>query len=277
MTIRLRRLGQELKHLRVQAGFTQEQVAERMECSKGRIMYAESGKGSRPSLEFIRALLDLYNMHDETVREALVDLARRGKQKGWWTSYADVFPAELPGWEEDATVIRTYDSIIPGLLQTSDYATALFDGGMIGDRGAIKRNVDARMRRQSVLRRDPPPQLWVILDETALRRVVGDPKVMHGQLLHLLEMASRPNITIQVLPFEAGAHAAMTGTFYILDFGGLEQPPLVYVSTAGGSAFLEKPEEVERCTLIFGQSVISAKSPRESITFITDLADHLKG
>src|SRR5690606_2293583 len=150
-------------------------------------------------------------------------------------------------------------------------------GGMLDNRGAIERNVDARMRRQAILRRDPPPQLWVILDETALRRLVGGPKVMRGQLTRLIELADAPNITIQVLPFEAGSHAAMTGAFYILDFGSLNQPSLVYVATAAGSALLEKPEEVEQCTLVFNRAVLLAKSPDESIVFMKGLMDGLEG
>ncbi|MEV5413385.1 helix-turn-helix transcriptional regulator [Thermopolyspora sp. NPDC052614] len=272
----IRLLGRELKNLRIRAGFTQEQVAEELNCSVGRIVYTESGKGSRPNLEYIRALLDLYGVRDEAARETLIGLARRGRQKGWWTFYSDLFPAGLPGWEEDASVIRTYDNIIPGLLQTRDYATALFKGIGIHMPLDIERKTAGRMRRQEILRRENPPELWAVIDEAALRRLVGGREVMYAQLGHLLELASRPNITIQILPFDADAYEPIDGTFHILDFGELEQPSLVYIATAGGPAFLERPEEVERCTLVFDRAVMASKSPQESLRFITDLMEHLK-
>lgn len=271
MTVSIRLLGRELKNLRLRAGLTQEQVADQLNCSVGRIIYTESGKGSRPNLDYIRALLDLYGVNDEATRTTLIDLARRGRQKGWWSLHPDLFPTGLPGWEEDASVIRTYDNLIPGLLQTSDYATALFRGIGAHKPLDIERKVAGRMRRQQILRRDTPPEFWAVIDEAALHRLVGGPKVMCAQLGYLLEMASQPNITIQVLPFDADVYEPMDGTFYILDFGELEQPPLVYIATAGGPAFLDKPEEVERCTLVFNRAVAASKSPQESVRAITDL------
>src|SRR5262249_28956337 len=151
------------------------------------------------------------------------------------------------------TQLRTYEvALIPGLLQTAGYTAAIFRAGQVLEDGeaAITRRVEARLARQEILTREHPPHMWAVIDEAALLRLVGGPRVMAEQLCHIVEMAKRRNITIQVLPNSAGAHAAMACGFVILDFAGDLDPSIVYLETPTDNLFLERPEEVQAYTLI---------------------------
>lgn len=277
-TVRRRRLSAELIRLRRKAGLTVEEVTRRLEWSSGRLTHMETNRWTRPDLGNIRALLDLYDVTDGDVREAILNLARQSREKGWWAKYKDVFSGSLPGFEAEASQIRTYEVVtIPGLLQTADYAAAIFRAGQVleENEAMVRRRVEGRMARQALLEREDPPQLWVLLDEAALRKHVGGAEVMSQQLRHLIEMAKRPNITLQVVPDSAGAHAAMHGTFVILDFPGELDQPVVYLETATDNLFLERPEEIQEYTLIYSRIVAAALTPEETVPYVAALADQL--
>ncbi|MET8334324.1 helix-turn-helix domain-containing protein [Streptosporangium canum] len=276
-TVKLRRLSAELIRLRKAAGLTVEEVTTRLGWSKGRLTKWETNQWTRPDQTLIRALLDLYGVTDDAVREAILDLARRSREKGWWAKYSDVFRGSLPGFEADATQIRTYEALyIPGLLQTPGYAAAVFRAGQVLDEIAVKRRVEVRIVRQDVLKREKPPQFYALIDEAALRKMVGGPAVMAEQLRHLIEVAAAPHITIQILADAIGAHAAMPGPFTILDFGSDLDPSVVYLETATDSLHLEKPEELQAYSLIFNRAVASSLPPEESVRYLATLVDQLK-
>ncbi|MBB2909345.1 transcriptional regulator with XRE-family HTH domain [Streptosporangium becharense] len=276
-TVKLRRLSAELIRLRKKAGLTVEEVTTRLGWSKGRLTKWETNQWTRPDLVLIRALLDLYGVTDNAVREAILDLARQSREKGWWAKYTDVFRGDLPGFEADATQIRTYEALyVPGLLQTSGYAAAVFRAGQVLDEVSVKCRVEVRMVRQDVLKREKPPEFYALIDEAALRKMVGGPEVMAEQLRHLIEVAAEPHITIQILPDAIGAHAAMPGPFTILDFGTALDPSVVYLETATDSLHLEKPEELQAYNRIFTQAVAFSQTPEESVRYLATLVDQLK-
>ncbi|MGW3364569.1 helix-turn-helix domain-containing protein [Streptosporangium canum] len=275
-TVKRRRLSAELVRLRQQAGLTVEEVSQRLEWSTGRLTHMETNKWVRPDLGNIRALLDVYGVADRQIRDAIVDLARQSREKGWWAKYNDVFRGSLPGFEADATQIRTYEALyIPGLLQTPAYAKAVLRAGQVLDDAAIQRRVEGRLARQQTLQREKPPMLWAVIDEAACRKLVGGPEVMREQLQHLIKRAAEPYITIQILLDSAGAHAAMAGPFVLLDFASELDPSVVYLETATDSLHLEKPEEIQTYSLRFNRVVATALSPQASVEYLMTLADQL--
>ncbi|WP_405084819.1 helix-turn-helix domain-containing protein [Microbispora sp. NBC_01389] len=273
-TVRRRRLSAELIRLREQAGLSVEEAGRRLEWSRGRLNKMEANKWTRPDLGNIRALLDLYSVTDPVQREAVLTLARQSREKGWWANYQDVWRGSLAGFEAEAALINTYEDLrVPGLLQTEDYATAMFKGGRVLEDAQIRRRVEARMARQSVLREETPPTLWAVIDEAALSKTVGGSAVMRQQLRHLIDMSTKPNIYIQVLPDSAGAHAAMDGAFTVLNFPDRSDPSIVYIETATSDLYLETQEELERYSLIFDLVRSSALSPELSVAYLTTLIE----
>jgi transcriptional regulator with XRE-family HTH domain len=274
-TVQLRRLSQELVRLRKAAKLTVEEVTVAMEWSRGRLTYMEKAKWVKADIGNVTRLLDLYGA-TPAEREELLGLARGSKEKGWWLAYKDVFRSSLPGFEDAATMIRTYESVlIPGLLQTEDYARAVMLGGQVLDREVIDRKIEARTARQELLSRESPPQLLAIVDEAALQRLVGGPAVMAAQIRRLIELAVWPHITIHVLPNSAGAHAGLTGgRFTILDFPG-DDKPLVYLEEASSELLLETADAVQSYTVIFSRITSSALGPEESVAYLATLRDRL--
>jgi hypothetical protein len=200
-------------------------------------------------------------------------LARRANAPGWWHDYSDVLPhwfEAYVGLEEVATQIRAYEvQFVPGLLQTEDYARAVT---LLGHDGAppreIERRVRLRMARQSVLDRDDPPNLWAVIDEAVLRRPAGSPAVMHGQLRHLAELAERPNVTIQIIPFQAGGHSAAGGPFSILRFAEPDLPDIVYLEQLTSALYLDKPEAVDSYLRVMERICMEAATPADSTGII---------
>ncbi|MEV5413094.1 helix-turn-helix transcriptional regulator [Thermopolyspora sp. NPDC052614] len=273
-TVRLRHLSEELVRLRRTAGLTVEEVTTRLNKSMGWLTYMEGNKWVKANIKNITALLDLYGIHGQQ-REEILELAQAARQKDWWLAYRDLFPAKLPGFEAAATTIRTFEALlVPGLLQTKDYAAAVARGRRVFTPPVIARQVEARLTRQKILDRENPPELWALIDEAALLRSVGGPGVMRQQLEHLMNMAARPSITIQVVPLRAGAHAAMTGGFMILEFGNDQDAPLVYMEGVTRSQFMEKPEDVNSYTLTFEHVATSALPPDESAARLSELQNH---
>jgi transcriptional regulator with XRE-family HTH domain len=243
-TVRRRQLGRELKRLREEAGKTREDAARHLDMSVPAISRYEVGSGGIRA-KAVLELLDLYGVTDEDLRQQLADLARQGRVRGWWSAYASVIGygySTFIGFEEAAVEILDYGTlIVPGLLQTEGYARAVIGAGLPKtlSEAEVERRVQVRIERQSRLAAGL--QLWAIIDESVIRRHVGGRDVMRAQLEHLVKFADSPNVTIQVLPYEAGAYPGMLGAFTILSFEDpLTSPDVVYIEGVnGGDQFLE--------------------------------------
>ncbi|PRX07463.1 UNVERIFIED_ORG: hypothetical protein CLV66_10140 [Actinomadura viridilutea] len=215
-------------------------------------------------------MLTLYGITSPE-RDALLTLTREAERRGWWTNYADVFTGSYVALEDEASLIREWEpQIVPGLLQTQDYAREVIRAGRPHvDEHELRRRVMARMARQTLLRREPePPHLHAVLDEAILRRPIGGWDLMKDQLRHLSKEARRPNVTLQVLPFAVGAHAGLEGLFIVLSFPEESDPDVVYTEGIYGDVYLESPEEIKRCTLAFEELCEMALSPEESVALI---------
>jgi transcriptional regulator with XRE-family HTH domain len=271
-TLRRRQLGMELRRLREVAGVTIDQVAERLECSASKISRIETGQSGVTTRD-VRDILAVYRVSDDE-SDTLLQFAREARQKGWWQLYGAVLTSAYVGLEAAADAIRAFEAlVVPGLLQTEDYARAMIHAARPDiDSGEIDKRVRVRIGRQSLLTQDDPLDLWVVLDEAVLHRPVGGRAVMHRQLDHLLTSAELPNVTLQVLPFVAGAHAGVDGAFSMLLY---EEPPnqnVVFAANAAGGLFLEKDEELHRYAFIFDHLRASAMRPDESLALIATLS-----
>ncbi|MGS2645792.1 helix-turn-helix domain-containing protein [Streptosporangium sp. G12] len=263
-TVKRRQLSMALLDLRKARGLTAAEVTKRLDWTPSKLTRIERNDWKLPNPRDIRDLLDTYNVTDEDERAALIDLAKQARQRGWWADYKDVFRGRLPAFEAGAVALRTYDPNIPGLCQTPDYMRAVFRAGFGLDEATIERHVEARLARQEILERRNPPQLMTVIDEAALHRLIGGHEVRLAQLEHLIKMGERPNVTIQVLPFSAGAHPAMAGGFVILDFEDTASPSLVYTETPTDDLYREKPPDLHRYTVIFSTVQALALSTEES-------------
>ncbi|WP_067505620.1 helix-turn-helix transcriptional regulator [Actinoplanes sp. TFC3] len=272
-TIRRRRLGAELRRYRESAGVTIDVVADRLGCSPSKVSRIETGHTSATPRD-VKDMLDIYRV-DGAVSDELVQIAREARQKGWWHPFSTVLTGAYVGLEAAAKSIRQYEQqVIPGLLQTDKYAIAMIGAARVGDSDQqIEQRVRVRMARQALLIQDDPIDLQVVLDEAVVSRPVGGGEVMRDQLLRLAEMAELPNVTLQILPFAAGAHAGMDGTFAILDFPDAEDPDVVFVENATGGLFLEKADELLKYNSIFDAIRSSALPPEESRNMIAMLAE----
>ncbi|MFC7547259.1 helix-turn-helix domain-containing protein [Plantactinospora sp. GCM10030261] len=272
-TIRRRRLGAELRRRRESAGVTIEMVAEQLECSASKVSRIETGHTSATPRD-VRDMLAIYGVEGAECDE-LVQIAREARQKGWWHPYSTVLTGAYVGLEAAAGSIRAYEQqVVPGLLQTEEYAKAMIRAARpdIPD-DEVEQRVRVRLGRQSLLTQDDPIDLWVVLDEAVVSRPVGGDAVMRAQLERLVEAAELPNVTLQILPFEVGAHAGMDGTFAILDFPEAGDPDVVYAENATGGLFLEKNDELQKYIFIFDHIRAAAIHPEESVALIAKLAE----
>jgi transcriptional regulator with XRE-family HTH domain len=271
-TLRRRQLGQELRRLREAAGSTIDQVAERLNCSASKISRIETGQSGVSSRE-VRDILAAYQVHGEQA-EALVEMAREAKQRGWWQLYGTVLTSAYVGLEAAAAQLRSFEPlVIPGLLQTEEYARAMVLAGWPDmPTEEVEQRIRVRMKRQSLLYQDDPLQLSIILDEAALRRPVGGTEAMRRQLDKLRNAAELPHVTLHVLPLAAGAHGGMDGAFTILLFDEQANQNLVFAANGAGGLFLEKDEEIERYASIFAGLQSVALSPARSIEMIAQMA-----
>jgi hypothetical protein len=240
----------------------------------GKIETAESRRTRTRDLD---ALADLYEV-DRDTREALHRLSRESKEKGWWSRYKDVFEATgLPAFEVEASLIRTYEAqVVPGLLQTPEYTRAVFTGTNTYAEAEIQRHVEARMERQGILARFYPPEYAAIIDEAALRRPAGSCAVMREQIDHLAHMATRPNISIHVLPFSAGMHAANLGGFQIMEFSELTDPTVCFAEIPTAGLFLEEENEVRRYDALWREAHNASLTASQSIDFLQEVAASLE-
>jgi transcriptional regulator with XRE-family HTH domain len=270
-TVRRRRLALELRRLREAAKLTCEEVAEKLECSASKISRVETGRVS-VSPRDVRDMLEIYGVPDAQ-RDALVQLARESRQKGWWHAYADSLQPHVAtylGLESAASEIRIYEvNLIPGLLQTAAYARAVITAGLVNSpRADVDRQVALRMERQR-LTITSPPKVWAVLDEAALRRQVGGPEVMRVQLEYLRELGGLRNVRLQIIPFGGGAHPAMGRPFVILVFGEEADPDVVYLEDLTSALWVENVEEVDRYNVFFNHLQATALSFDDSAALMT--------
>ena len=270
-TVRRRRLAAELRKLRAQSEVTQQQAASHLGCTQAKIGRFETAKRS-PSVGDVSALLDFYGV-DNAEREPLINLARDARKRGWWHSYSDVLPEwyeTYVGLEAEASSIHTYESeAIPGLLQTREYAYAITKSTLFRAHDAeIGRRVDLRIQRQERVTGDTPLELWAVVGEAALRRPVGGDGVLRRQLEHMLKLGQLANVTLQVMPLDAGAHPAQAGPFVILRYSNHIDPDVVYLETHVGGLYLEREIELTNYATMMDHLRAHAVDPEGSIDFI---------
>lgn len=272
-TLRRRELGARLRGLRLEKGLTVDQVAELLLCSPSKVSRMETGQRGATARD-IRDLCGIYGVTQQTQVASMMELAKEGKQQGWWQTYELDYFATYVGLEQAATWLCYYQSsIVPGLLQTPDYARAMHQGSLPAEFTTERADalIEVRLRRQQVLTtRDPLLRLEAIIDEAVLHRVVGSSGVMAAQLRHLVEVGNMPNVTLRAIPFGAGAHPAMDNMFNILEFGEVA-PRLVYVEGLMGWLFIEKERDVARYEQILEHLREIALDPKETIDLISKI------
>ncbi len=279
-TVRARRLSIELRKLRETHGLTIDQVVERSGGDFGTSAISRWEKGERRIRPTdLRVLLDIYGV-DEAKREVLLTLAREARQRGWWHTYGTAIPPWFQfflGLESGAKQVRTYESeLVPGLLQTADYYRAFLSAApAVADEQEIARKIEVREQRQARLTGSDPLELWAILNEATIMREVGGVDGMRAQLHHIAQMADLPNVTVQVLPFRAGAHPAMDGSFSLLEFPEPTDPSVAYQENQAGSLYIEQEPQVRRYTVMYQRLVAKALDPDDSRDRIVEVADHL--
>ena len=261
-------LGGQLRRLRESRGVTREDAGWEIRSSESKISRMELGRVGFKERD-VADLLTFYGVTDEQERFALLKLARDANSPGWWHRYGDVLPSWFQsylGLEAAAVLIRSYEvQFVPGLLQTREYARAVVLLGHSGaDPAEIDRRVDLRMRRQELLRRPRPPRLWAVVDEAVLRRPIGGPQVMRGQLEALLEATRTPSVRLQVIPFAAGGHAAAGGAFTILRFGDHDLPDIVYIEQLTSALYLDKREDLDFYALAMERLCVEAEPPENT-------------
>ncbi len=243
-------LGKQLEELRTRAGVSFEQAGEAIGVSHSTIRRMEQAKVARLRLSDVERLLRTYGVTDTAEIEIFVELTREANKHGWWHTYRDVMPPWFGAYlslEQAALHIRAYEAqFVPGLLQTEDYARALMTAGDPQAPPAdVERRVALRMERQRILRRQQPPLLWAVLDETVLHWPVGGPEVMRAQIDHLLEIGELRHVRVQLMPFASGPHpATRAGAFQLFRFDAPELPDVVYLGGLVGSRYLDKHDEV---------------------------------
>ncbi|MCX5175375.1 helix-turn-helix transcriptional regulator [Streptomyces virginiae] len=275
-TVRRRRLGAELRRLRLARGLTSKQVAEQLLISQPKISHLENGRRAIKPRD-VRDLCGLYHVTDPTVIDALMRMATEADRQGWWVAHGEVPYAVYIGLETEASSIRSYEPlVIPGLLQTPAYARAVIEETIplaIPEQIAVHREV--RLRRQCRAHHPARPfRLGVVLDESALRRVVGSPKIMREQLEHLNRLGAQPHITVQVFPHDAGAQPGVSGQFSILDFPDAATGT-VYLERFTSDLYLEKRSDVQHYSVIFDRLQDRALNPEHTSCFIARVAQEL--
>jgi hypothetical protein len=266
-------LGNQLRRLREASGVTAGAAGHAIRASHAKISRMELGRVGFKERD-VADLLTLYGVTDEQERGSFLTLARQSNVPGWWHHYSDLLPSWFEmylGLEQASSVIRTYaPQLVPGLLQTMDVTRAVIRqlGDLPESDADIERRVTLRMKRQQVLFGPDAPHLWAVIDEAALWRIDGR-SAMREQLQHLIDVTEQPNIRLQVMPFYAGAHAALGGPFTILRFGEPDLPDIVYLEQLTSSLYLDKPEEVQRYLVVMDRLCVQAKSPTETIRFLS--------
>ncbi|WP_370028591.1 helix-turn-helix domain-containing protein [Planotetraspora sp. GP83] len=272
-------LGSQLRRLRENKGISRDEAGSRIRGSESKISRMELGRVGFKERD-VADLLSLYGVEDERTRAVVMDLVEKANEPGWWHRFNDLLPSWFQayvGLEEAAERIRTYEvQFVPGLLQTKEYARAVIMAGAVGAAPEeIARRVDLRLERQRVLDGDKSPLFWAVIDEAALRRPIGGVEVMRGQLQHLIDLMNQPNVTIQVMPFSFGGHAAEGGAFSILRFNDVELPDIVYVEQLASALYLDKREEVDRYSEVMERLCAVSTTPAETVNLLRQIMAEL--
>ncbi|HVB41364.1 MAG TPA: helix-turn-helix transcriptional regulator [Streptosporangiaceae bacterium] len=268
-------LGAQLRRLREAKRISLEEAGNVIRASHSKISRLETGRVGFKDRD-ITDLLTFYGVTDEQEREALRALANRANAQGWWHDYSDVLPnwfEAYVGLEEAASQVRCYEvQFVPGLMQTGDYARAVT---LLGHQNASPREVDRRvglrLARQAVLTRPDPPNIWAVLDEAVLRRPIGGPDVMRAQIRYLIELAQKPHVTVQIVPFHAGGHAAAGGPFSVLRFAEYDLPDVVYLEQLTSALYLDKQEIVDNYLMVMERLCIEATTPANSVKLLKSM------
>ncbi len=266
-TVRRRELGALLRALRTAKGLTVEQAADRLMISASKLSRMETGHGIATARD-IRDLCELYSVTDQAERDRMMKLALESKQQAWWQSYELSYETYV-GLEAEAVIISAFQSsAVHGLLQTADYARAGHEGAMPRlSPDQIEMQIEAKLTRQEILVRDGPPGLAVVLDEAALHRMVGGRQVLAAQLARILDVSALPNVEVQVLPFDRGAHPALESNFTILELPH-QAPDVVFVEGLIGSTYLDRADDLKRYHEIFRKLQSIALNPQDTADLI---------
>ncbi len=268
-------LGTQLHRFREAAGVSPEAAGFEIRASRSKISRMENGR-VRFKERDVTDLLTLYGVTDAKTRDGMVELVRQANAPGWWSKYGDImadwFEAYV-GLEMAASVIRTFElQFVHGLFQTEDYARAVtLLGHTAASAEEIDRRVNMRLKRQDLLTGTEPPQVWSVIDEGALRRPVGGPAVMQAQLKRLIEVTQLRHVTVQVVPFSRGGHAAAGGSFTVLRFGEPEVPDVVYIEQLTSALYLDKREDVDHYLEVMNHLSTEALTPAASARFISEI------
>jgi transcriptional regulator with XRE-family HTH domain len=278
-TVQRMLVGARLRRLRTELGLSREEAAESIRASEWKIHRLENGQVGFKERDIID-LLGRYQVTDPAEVADFLALAREANAPGWWQHYGDVLPQWFRTYvdlESAASLIRTYEGqFVPGLLQTDGYMRAVVQGAHLEESAEeVGRRVRLRMARQIVLTRQDAPRLWAVVDEAALRRPVGGREVMRGQLERLVEATKLPNVTLQILPFNSGAHAAMAGAFSVLRFPDRELPDVVYLEHLTSALYLDKRDEVERYLHVMEVLCVESEPPARTVELLTGILDEL--
>ena len=273
-TVRRRRLGQELRRLRELKGMTAEEVAERLLVSQSKISRLENGRRSISQRD-VRDLCGVYEVEDHRIVDSLMQMAKDSRQQGWWHSFGDIPYSVYIGLETDAASLRVYDpQVVPGLLQTRQYAEALIAGALPETAATdVEKRVQVRLRRQErITAPEKPLRLWTVMDEAAVRRVVGNRSLMRDQLEYLVEQSQLPHVTVQVIPFDMGAHPGLNGQYAILEFPDAADSSVVYIEGVTSDLYLEKANDVQKYSVMYEHLRAQALNVEQSRQFIADIA-----
>jgi transcriptional regulator with XRE-family HTH domain len=274
LPVRRRYLAIQLRRLRTAAELTQDEVWRALGWSRAKIQRLEAGNFQRVKAGDIMALCQLYSAPVDVAQE-LIQIARDSRtQRPWWLQYEDVLPGAFVGLEAEATVIQEFNiGLVPGLLQTPAYISALLEAAVGSTSNQAEQRLQSRLERQrTLLEREKPPLLTVVMDEAAVRRQIGGGTVMSEQIHHLLDIGQRSNVEIQVLPFSSGAHAAAGLPFTILSFSDDNSADsVVFLESRGDGFYLESEAEIARHSLVFSRTRESALSVQDTTTFLEGL------
>jgi DNA-binding XRE family transcriptional regulator len=278
-TVRRMLLGAKLRRLRTEAGVSRQDAGEAIRASEWKIHRLENGQVSFKERDIID-LVTRYGVTDPVEIATFLTMARDANLPGWWNAYNDLLPQWFRAYvdlEAVAAQIRTYQGqLVPGLLQTEAYMRALMRGTLRDNqREEIERRVALRLTRQRLLTQDDGPWLWAVVDEAVLRRPVGGTKVLRGQIERLIEATTLPRVSLQVLLFSAGAHAAMVGAFSILRFAEQDLPDVVYLEHATNALYLDKPEDVEEYAHIMSSVGVHGAPPDQTAEILSQLLHDL--
>ncbi|MFE7118979.1 helix-turn-helix domain-containing protein [Streptomyces sp. NPDC057654] len=270
-------LGIQLRGLRERAGLELEEAAAAIDVTHQTIRRMEKAEVGL-KIPYVKELVARYGLSEEE-REDFLALVREANKPGWWHRFRDVLPDWFSAYvslEDAAELIRSYEPhYVPGLLQTEDYARAVLLVGSDGNRDELERRVAFRIKRQDLLTTDHAPTVWAVLDETVFRRSVGGPDVMRAQIDHLLEVAERPNVRLQIMPFAAGPHRGAFGPFHLFRCRLREQPDVIYTEGLTGAGYLDDRPDVAAYIEALDHMAVQAASFEQSRTILKDLREEL--